>query len=76
MACARGVAHDNEELEIGVRCIAAGVYDDGGALVAGLSISAPADRLELGWADRVKATADDISRALGHRAPALTARSR
>ena len=66
----RGVAHDNEELEIGVRCIAAGVYDDAGKLVAGLSISAPADRLELAWADRVKATAEDISRALGHQAPA------
>jgi DNA-binding IclR family transcriptional regulator len=67
---ARGIAHDNEELEIGVRCIAAGVYDDAGKLVAGLSISAPADRLELAWADRVKATADDISRALGHHGPA------
>jgi DNA-binding IclR family transcriptional regulator len=63
---ARGVAHDNEELEIGVRCVAAGVYDDAGRLVAGLSISAPTDRLELAWADRVKATAQDISRALGH----------
>ena len=63
---ARGIAHDNEELENGVRCLAAGVYDDAGKLVAGLSISAPADRLELAWADRVKATAQDISRALGH----------
>jgi DNA-binding IclR family transcriptional regulator len=63
---ARGVAHDNEELEIGVRCVAAGVYDDAGKLVAGLSISAPTDRLEMAWADRVKATAQDISRALGH----------
>jgi DNA-binding IclR family transcriptional regulator len=66
----RGIAHDNEELEIGVRCIAAGVYDDAGKLVAGLSISAPADRLELAWADRVKSTAQDISRALGHEGPA------
>jgi DNA-binding IclR family transcriptional regulator len=56
-----------------VRCIAAGVYDDAGKLVAGLSISAPADRLEMAWADRVKATAEDISRALGHR-PAARAR--
>lgn len=63
---ARGLAHDNEELEIGVRCIAAGVYDDTERLVAGLSISAPADRLEPAWADRVKATADEISRALGY----------
>jgi DNA-binding IclR family transcriptional regulator len=62
---ARGLAHDNEELEIGVRCVAAGVYDDSGKLVAGLSISAPADRLEAAWTDRVKATAEEISRALG-----------
>jgi DNA-binding IclR family transcriptional regulator len=62
----RGLARDNEELEVGVRCVAAGVYDDAGHLVAGLSISAPADRLEAEWADRVKATADEISRALGH----------
>ena len=42
------VARDNEELELGVRCMAAGVYDDQGKLVAGLSISAPADRLDEG----------------------------
>ena len=63
---ARGIAQDNEELEIGVRCVAAGVYDDTGKLVAGLSISAPADRLDPAWADRVQATAQEISRALGH----------
>ena len=39
-----GNAHDNEELELGVRCMAAGIYDDQGTLVAGLSISAPAGR--------------------------------
>ena len=67
----RRVARDNEELEMGVRCIAAGIYDDQGKLVAGLSISAPADRLESGWAERVKShAAQDISRALGHEAPA------
>jgi DNA-binding IclR family transcriptional regulator len=62
---ARGVARDDEELEIGVRCMAAGVYDDSGRLVAGLSISAPADRLEEAWLDRLKATARQISAALG-----------
>jgi DNA-binding IclR family transcriptional regulator len=64
---ARGIAHDNEELEIGVRCVAAAVYDDNGKLAAGLSISAPADRLEPGWTERVQATADEISAALGYR---------
>ncbi len=35
----RGYARDNEELELGVRCIAAGIRDDSGRLVAGLSVS-------------------------------------
>lgn len=61
-----GVARDNEELELGVRCMAAGVYDDHGKLVAGLSISAPADRLDEGWLAKLKATAGEISLALGH----------
>lgn len=61
------VARDDEELELGVRCMAAGIYDDQNKLVAGLSISAPADRLEEGWLERLKATASQISSALGHR---------
>jgi DNA-binding IclR family transcriptional regulator len=64
---ANGVARDDEELELGVRCMAAGIFDDQGKLVAGLSVSAPADRLEEGWLDRVKATAAQISQALGYR---------
>ena len=61
------LARDDEELELGVRCMAAGIYDDQSRLVAGLSVSAPADRLEESWADRVRATAAQISQALGHR---------
>lgn len=66
---ANGYARDDEELELGVRCMAAGIVDDQGKLVAGLSISAPADRLEESWADRLKATAQEISQGLGHRDP-------
>ena len=62
-----GVARDNEELELGVRCIAAGVYDDQGKLVAGLSISAPADRLEEEWLPKLQSTANSISEALGYK---------
>ena len=62
-----GVARDNEELELGVRCMAAGIFDDQNVLVAGLSVSAPADRLEESWLDRVKSTAAQISAALGYR---------
>jgi DNA-binding IclR family transcriptional regulator len=64
---ANGVARDDEELELGVRCMAAGIFDDQGKLLAGLSVSAPADRLEEAWLDRVKATAAQISSALGYR---------
>ena len=61
-----GIARDNEELELGVRCIAAGIYDDQGKLLAGLSISAPADRMDEGWLPKLQATANEISLALGH----------
>ncbi|MFN3297868.1 IclR family transcriptional regulator [Caldimonas sp.] len=62
-----GYARDNEELELGVRCMAAGIRDDQGKLVAGLSISAPADRLEDTWLERLQSTAAQISAALGYR---------
>ena len=62
-----GVARDNEELELGVRCMAAGIYDDQSKLVAGLSISAPADRLDESWLSKLQATAHEISVALGYR---------
>jgi len=61
-----GIARDNEELELGVRCMAAGVFDDQGQLVAGLSISAPADRLDDGWVPKLQAAAQEISLALGY----------
>jgi hypothetical protein len=63
-----GLARDNEELELGVRCMAAGIYDDQGKLVAGLSISAPADRLDEAWLPKLQATAQHISETLGHMA--------
>ncbi len=64
-----GIARDNEELELGVRCMAAGIYDDQSRLVAGLSISAPADRLDEGWLTKLQATASEISSALGYKPP-------
>jgi DNA-binding IclR family transcriptional regulator len=62
-----GLARDNEELELGVRCMASGIYDDQGKLVAGLSISAPADRLDDEWLPKLQATTKIISQALGHK---------
>ena len=63
---ARGYARDNEELELGVRCMAAGICDDTRRLVAGLSISAPADRLQEEWLEDLVNTAQQISEVLGY----------
>jgi DNA-binding IclR family transcriptional regulator len=63
----QGYAFDNEEAEKGVSCIGAGIYNDEGRIVAGLSVSAPSDRLNRAWADQVRQTAENISRAIGHR---------
>ncbi len=60
-------ARDDEELELGVRCLAAGVLDDLGQLVAGISISAPADRLHEDWLPALRQIAAQVSATLGHR---------
>jgi DNA-binding IclR family transcriptional regulator len=62
----QGYACDDEEAEKGVSCIGAGIYNDEGRLVAGLSVSAPSDRLNKAWATQVRQTAEKISRAIGH----------
>ena len=60
------VAFDNEEIEQDLRCIAAPVRDDAGDLVAGISVSAPAERHNPDWAPLVKQAADRISAAIGY----------
>lgn len=65
-----GYARDNEELELGVRCIAVGIHDEGGELVAGLSVSAPADRLHDSWIPVLQDVAGQISAALGYESAA------
>ena len=63
------LAYDNEEAEIGLRCLAAPIRNDEDQLVAGLSISAPSDRHNPDWITPIKATANEISKALGYRKP-------
>ena len=70
---ARGYARDNEELELGVRCMAAGIRDDAGRLIAGLSISAPADRLQEEWLEDLITTVNQISEVLGYVPQPVTA---
>lgn len=62
----QGYSFDNEEAEKGVSCIGAGIYNDENRLVAGLSVSAPSDRLDRAWAAQVQQTAQSISHAIGH----------
>jgi len=65
-----GVAFDNEEAELGLRCVAAPVRDDQGLLIAAISVSSPSDRFsehEAIWVPALKSCADEVSRALGAR---------
>ena len=64
-----GVAYDDEEAEIGLKCVAAPIYDEEGHIVAALSVSAPADRHDPAWAAQVKKSAEAVSRALGYVGP-------
>jgi len=70
---ARGFARDNEELEPGVRCIAAAIRDDTGAIVAGLSLSAPSERMQDAWIEDLMSTAVRISTGLGYDGSAANA---
>ena len=60
------LAHDREEAELGVACIGAPIRDADGKLVAGLSISAPADRHKTGWAEALQKAASQTGAALGY----------
>lgn len=69
----RGYALDNEECEIGVRCVAAPVRDYTGRIVAGLSVSGPTSRVTDALIDEKLPAFLDIaaraSREMGYAAP-------
>ncbi len=64
-----GFTLDDEEREIGVRCISTPIHDNRGKVVASMSVSAPSTRFgdekvqEIGT--KVRAAADKVSRQLG-----------
>jgi IclR family acetate operon transcriptional repressor len=65
---AAGFAVDDEENEASIRCVAAGVRDQRGAVIGGVSVSTltflvPRDRV-VGWAPDVIATAEAVSTRL------------
>ena len=65
----RQYAFDNEEAERGVCCVGAGIHNDEGQIVAGLSVSAPTERFRKAWAESVRQAAERISRAMGYPSP-------
>jgi DNA-binding IclR family transcriptional regulator len=67
-----GYAIDNEENEMGIRCVAAPIFNDSGRVVAAISLSGPATRITLrhiktSLNKNIRDTALNISRDLGYR---------
>lgn len=65
----RGYAIDNQENELGGRCVAAPIFDYRGSPIAAVSVSVPLQRMpesEIStFGKRVREAADEISRMLG-----------
>jgi DNA-binding IclR family transcriptional regulator len=66
---AKGYAIDDEEIEVGLRCVAAPIRDHSGHVVAAISVAAPMQRMSRKMVQTtipsVVAAADAISRRLG-----------
>lgn len=71
-----GYAIDNEEAELGARCVAAPILDASGYVAAGISVSGPVIRMSRARtseiAEAVKHAALDISKRLGYTRPRAT----
>jgi len=66
-----GYAFDNEERSLGMRCVAAAVFDQYGEAVAGISVSGPSNRMPLGDIARIGAQVANAGRDLSRRLGAL-----
>lgn len=66
---AQGYATDNEEVELGLRCVSAPIHDAEGTVVAALGLSGPAHRLPpesiAALSTQVKTTAAEATQAIG-----------
>lgn len=70
----RGYALDRGEIELGIRCVGAPVFDRNGRVAAGISVTGPASRLDQRalnvLAAAVGTAAARLSSTLGHTSPA------
>jgi IclR family KDG regulon transcriptional repressor len=68
--CRSGYAYDNEEHEIGVRCVAAPIFNQAGTIIAALSVSGPTVRIYDGKLTEIRElvtqAAQDISAKMGY----------
>ncbi|MGD1883144.1 MAG: HTH-type transcriptional regulator BhcR [Paracoccaceae bacterium] len=66
----RGFSLDAEERNLGMRCIAAPIFDLNGEVVGGISVSGPTSRIEDAviprLAEAVRKAARDVSEGMGH----------
>ena len=66
----RGYAIDNQECELGARCVASGIRDYSGKIVAAISVSGPATRMTYEYLESISeivvATAKEISVSLSY----------
>ena len=68
-----GWAHDDEERSLGMRCVAAPIFNEHAEAIAGVSVSGPAVRVTPRKLDdygpMVRRAADEITRSIGGRLP-------
>lgn len=50
----QGYALDNEECELGARCLSVGIKDYTGKIVAGISVSGPVTRMSMSYIEEIK----------------------
>lgn len=63
----RGYAVDDEENEVGVRCVGAPIFDRTGHVFAAISVSAPAYRFHIPRVEEVSSLVLDVTRAISAR---------
>lgn len=60
----QGYALDDEECELGARCLSVGIKDYTGKIIAGISVSGPTTRMTMSYIDEIKGEVLDTARKI------------